>query len=299
MPSVLGGTMRGIRLRRPLATIALLVTGAAGATACGTGTAVQVGSDNRERTERAHQVSEAWNGSQAAKTWREGYFPLGDPVRLPEGAFHNGADKRAYLSGNFTLRGKLPDSTEKKGEIHWRAGGSLAVSVDSAHTSYERFTQGKGRGSALVVTGARLGETTLLTSRGQATVPAWHFTLKGYDTPLTRVAVAGPAKPPKSPIKSLTLPSDDLWPLGGLVSISQDGRSVTLRAHHGSCDKGPVVDVLETTGSVVLSGWIRGRSDGPCTAILLAKKVTVKLDRPVGERLLLDAYTGGPVPYEK
>ncbi|MET9890322.1 hypothetical protein ABZZ47_08890 [Streptomyces sp. NPDC006465] len=290
--------MRSIRLRRPLVTLALLSIGAVGATACGTETPAQVGSDNRERAERARRVSEAWDGSEAAKAWQEGYFPLDDPIRLPEDAFHNNADKLAYQNRNVELRGKLPDSSAKKGKIRWRAGGALTVSIDSAQTSYEGLAQGKATRAALVITGARLGERTLLTSRGPATVPAWHFTLKGYDTPLVRVAVAGPAKPPKSPIKSLKLPSDVLWPLGGLVSVSKDGRRVTVRAQHGACDDGPVVDVRETAGSVVLSGWIRGRSDGPCTKDLLAKEVTVKLDRPVGERLLLDAYTGGPVPYK-
>jgi hypothetical protein len=67
-------------------------------------------------------------------------------------------------------------------------------------------------------------------------------------------------------------------------------------AKHGACDDGPAVDVLETEGSVVLSASIRGTSDGPCTSQSLAKKVTVKLRRPVGERILLDAFTGRPVP---
>ncbi|MET9902406.1 hypothetical protein [Streptomyces sp. NPDC006446] len=290
--------MRSIRLRRPLVTLALIAIGAVGATACGTGTPAQAGSDNRERAERARRVSEAWDGSEAAKAWREGYFPLDDAVQLPEGAFHNNADKLAYQTRNFELRGKLPDSSAKQGKIRWRAGESLTVSIDSAQTSYEALAQGEDTRTALVITGARLGGTTLLTSRGPATVPAWHFTLKGYDTPLIRVAVAGPAKPPRSPIRSLTLPSDELWPLGGLVSVSKDGRRVTVRAHHGACDDGPMVDVRETAGSVVLSGWIRGHSDGPCTSNLLAKKVTVKLDRPVGERLLLDAYAGTPVSYK-
>ncbi|WP_247616037.1 hypothetical protein [Streptomyces sp. MK37H] len=57
------------------------------------------------------------------------------------------------------------------------------------------------------------------------------------------------------------------------------------------------MDVLETGGSVVLSGSVVGAEDGPCTSELLSQEVTVKLKRPVGGRVLLDALTGRPVPY--
>ncbi|MFF0399559.1 hypothetical protein ACFYSJ_27915 [Streptomyces sp. NPDC005248] len=70
-------------------------------------------------------------------------------------------------------------------------------------------------------------------------------------------------------------------------------------ANHGACDDGPAVDVLETGGTVVLSASVVGTKDGPCTSQLLAKEVTVKLDRPVGDRVLLDAFTGRPVPHEE
>ncbi|WP_406840546.1 hypothetical protein ACICHK_38155 [Streptomyces sp. AHU1] len=86
-------------------------------------------------------------------------------------------------------------------------------------------------------------------------------------------------------------------PLDGLGTIARDGRTLTVRAKHGACDDGPAVDVLETEGSVVFSASIRGTSDGPCTSESRVEKVTVKLRRPVGERILLDAFTGRPVPY--
>jgi hypothetical protein len=153
-----------------------------------------------------------------------------------------------------------------------------------------------GPGPRLTVTRAKLGETTLATSRGPATVPAWLFTIEGYDTPLKRVAV-DPSKLPEPPIGPVDQLSDDLWELNQLVEVAEDGRSVTVLAHHGSCDDGPAVEALETDGSVVLSGYVVGRKDGPCTADLRAKKVTVELDRPLGDRILLDAFTGRPVPH--
>ncbi|MEU0900570.1 hypothetical protein [Streptomyces massasporeus] len=93
------------------------------------------------------------------------------------------------------------------------------------------------------------------------------------------------------------MPTDVLAPLGGLTETAQGGRSLTVVATHGSCDDGPTVKALETSGSVVLSAATTGFEDGPCTSELRGQKLPVKLDRPLGGRLVLDAFTGSPVPY--
>ena len=289
--------MRSAQLRRLLVGLGLFVTAAVGVTACGDKYGDAGTHDPARTAERARQVSEAWEGSAAARVWREGYFPLGDPVRLPEGAFHSDADKQAYQRQNFEIRGSLPGAPPKKREVRWRDGGSLAVPVVSARAAYEKIGGGSGPnpGPRLTVTGVRLGEMAIDTGRGSATVPAWHFTVKGYDSPLKRVAVVA-SKLPKPPVKPVPDLTEDLSELAGLNTVSRDGRTVVLRAHHGSCDDGPGVDVLESADNVVFSAWIRNPSDGPCTADMRMKKVTVKLDRPVGDRMLLDAFTGRPVP---
>ncbi|MGW1952852.1 hypothetical protein ACWCPI_08800 [Streptomyces sp. NPDC001920] len=246
---------------------------------------------------RARDVAAAWDGSPAAAAWREGYYPMADAVQLPEGAFHDEADKEAYLTQNFELRGDLPAAPRKDGEVTWEGGGSLTLPLMGAREAYERLGDGSGQGPRLTVTGVRLGETRLATSRGPATVPAWLFTIEGYDTPLKRVAL-DPSKLPEPPVEPAgDTPTDDLWDLSGLVDVTEDGRAVTVLAHHGACDDGPAVDVLETDGSVVLSGYVLGSSDGLCTSELLADEVTVVLDRPLGDRVLLDAFTGRPVPH--
>jgi hypothetical protein len=163
-----------------------------------------------------------------------------------------------------------------------------------AREAYEQLDRSGSPAPRLTVTGAKLGETTLATNRGPVTVPAWLFTLDGYDTPLKRVALT-PSKPPRAPIGPVGGLSHDLWELDKLVEVAADGRSVTVLAWHGACDDGPAVDVLETDGSVVLSGHIVGTRDGICTLQLMAEKVTVELDRPLGDRILLDAFTGRPV----
>lgn len=73
---------------------------------------------------------------------------------------------------------------------------------------------------------------------------------------------------------------------------------MTVIALHGVCDDGTEVGALETNGSVVLSASVRHREDtGYCTHQARMRRVTVRLERPLGDRVLLDAHTGKPILY--
>ncbi|MFD5568576.1 hypothetical protein [Streptomyces cadmiisoli] len=285
-----------------LGLLAVFAAGTGVLAGCGQAGTAGSGSDPTQAPQaaaRARQVAAAWDGSKAAEAWRAGYHPMGDAVQLPEGGLR-GEDEHAYLTQNLVLDGRLPAAPDEEGRVTWASGGSLTRPLMDARKAYETFgrTGGGSRDEPrLTVTGARLGEMTLATTRGPATVPAWLFTLDGYDTPLKRVAVS-PSKLPASPIRSAEESSGDgPASLQGLVELSEDGRSATVIGLHGGCDDGPFVHVLETDGSVVLSASVVGRRDGPCTAQLEGSEVTVKLAGPVGDRVLLDAATGFPVPY--
>ncbi|NEA42358.1 hypothetical protein G3I42_24420 [Streptomyces sp. SID11385] len=168
-----------------------------------------------------------------------------------------------------------------------------------ARASYARMALGGGGEGKphLTVTGVRLGTMTVATTRGPATVPAWLFALDGYATPLKRAA-ATPSPVPRSPIgPTRTLPGRHVDRLAG---VGADGRTVTVVATHGACDDGPRVAVLETRDSVVLSGSVvNGRYTGLCTMQAKLTPVRVRLERPLGERVLLDALSGAPVLYEE
>ncbi|WP_413811734.1 hypothetical protein [Streptomyces sp. OE57] len=283
------------RTRTLDASIALILSAAAAGalTGCGGET---VKAKDKEPESRARMVADAWDGSRAAEAWRTGYHPMGDAVQLPANGFRTQADRRAYTTRNVVLRGELPATPHEGGQVRWRSGGSLILPLMGARTAYESVGRGRDDGPHLTVTGARMGEMTVATSRGPATVPAWLFSLEGYDTPLKRAAL-GPSKLPQPPIGPTRAGSPHGPAPLKLVKVAGDGRSITVRAGHGSCDDGAAVDVLETGGSVVLSGSVVGAEDGPCTSELLSEEVTVKLKRPVGDRVLLDALTGRPVPF--
>ncbi|MFB7114115.1 hypothetical protein [Streptomyces sp. NPDC056190] len=272
--------------------LVLALFAAAGGTLTGCGRVAEVRA-RQVADARARQVADAWDDSEAARAWRKGYHPIGEAVDLPEDAFHDISDKLAYEAQNLALRGQLPATPGKNGRVKWESGASLTLPLMEARQAYEAVARGSNGGPHLTVTGVKLGEMTLSTSRGPATVPAWLFTLDGYDTPL-KLAAVRPSKPLTPPVKPEGS-GDSLQ----LVRTAADGRSVTVLSGHGACDDGPVVDVLETDGSVVLSASVIGTKEGPCTADLLLEEVTVKLNRPLGDRVLLDAFTGRPVPYER
>ncbi|MGW2698400.1 hypothetical protein [Streptomyces sp. NPDC001296] len=251
----------------------------------------------RIQEERARQVADSWRASAAATAWMQGYYPMADAVQKPASGWRSRADERAYETKNFVLSGDLPSTAPVLGTVDWRNGKTLTRPLIGAKKAYQSFALNRSDGPQLTVTGARLGTTTIVTNRGTATVPAWLFTLESHDTPLKRIAVT-PSKLPKPPIgQARQGAAGGLRSVARLAGTSADGRSITVKATRGSCDDGPVVKALETSESVVLYASVAGEKDGPCPASMTEQSVKVELSKPLGDRLLLDAFTGRPVPY--
>ncbi|WP_245766741.1 hypothetical protein [Streptomyces colonosanans] len=283
--------MNPVSLLAAVAAVGLAVSG------CGSHPDGDAAADAEAVAHRAQQVAAAWERSSAADAWRAGYYPMGDVIQLPRGGLRSKADEQAYRDHSFVLQGKLPATWPRNGQVAWADGKSLTRPLAGVEDSYKSLSGGRVGGTPhLTVIGAKLGTMTLATSRGPATVPAWLFTLDGYTSPLKRAAVT-PSKLPSPPIgRARDVPVEQL---NGLVGVAGDGRSVTVVALHGVCDDGPAVEVLETPRSVVLSSSIKqGKSGGNCTKQAKLQQVTVELDRPVGDRVLLDAKSGQPIPYK-
>ena len=149
--------------------------------------------------------------------------------------------------------------------------------------------------AALTVTKATLGTATVWTSRGEAVVPAWLFTVKELKAQVARVAVAPSAV---TELPSVPEPEHELGPQHGLVS-SQDlsvveGTKLGFRLGVGACDHDITPLVREFDDVVVVGGSVR-RSDGPCTMQLILHPVEVTLHHPVGTRPVLDVLSGQPL----
>ncbi|MFF4132864.1 hypothetical protein ACFY1B_15165 [Streptomyces mirabilis] len=293
------------RTARLLVSLALLSAGAGAVTGCGSeraaGSGVEApGTGQEPRAEsRARQVADAWDGSEAARQWRRGYHPMADAVQLPEGGPRDKADQRAFTTQSFVLRGALPALPPKNGEVRWKSGASLTLPLMEPREAYEKVAARRERRPAPDRDRGEAGRD----DPGHQPGPGDRSGLAVHPGGLRHSAQARcrppPPKLPESPIgPSRDVPAGTLVPLGRLVEVAGDCRSVTVLADHGSCDSGPAVHVRETRTRVVLSASVLGARKGPCTGETIRARVTVRLTRPLGDRILLDAHTGRPVPHE-
>lgn len=294
--------VRAARAVGLLGAAVLVAAGCGGGQAeTGAGACDDCAAGARELALRARHVAAAWDGSSAAAAWRRGYHPMGEVVELPRGGLRTRADRRALRSGSLVLRTELPATAAQDADVTWTGGRALTRPLEGAAESYRSLAGGEGgAGHRLTVTGAKLGEMRVVTSRGPATVPAWLFRIAGYDTPLKRAAVT-PSKLPRPPIGGL---GGVAGGVESLVRVSADGRTVTVVVLRTSCHTGPGVAARETRGSVVLIGSVTERKErkdrkdrGFCAKRAGRERTTVRLERPVGDRVLLDAHEGRPLRY--
>ncbi|WP_445269054.1 hypothetical protein [Streptomyces sp. DSM 41634] len=250
---------------------------------------------------RMKQVAAAWEGSAALKQWHEGFHPLDREEWKPPEGFHSEEDKEAYAARSFVLRTELPATPPPATAIRWpdrngdADGATLTLPLHNAAQAYGGLDRVPDGEPALAVTDVRFGETAVRTSRGPARVPAWLFTIEGYETPLVRIAVS-PQELPEVPVEPLATFDEGTAPLL-TYTAAPDATELTVQAGSGSCDGGVAVDVLEGADTVVLAGRIVAAAEPgtSCDAALRTEMVPVTLARPLGARLVIDAATGAPL----
>lgn len=242
---------------------------------------------------RADRVAAAWRGSAAAGTWKTGFIPAGELTIEPENGFPSGDAKAAFIDGLYTSEIKLPH-TPSKGAITFPDGGRLDVAVVSAEAAYQQVDRGDPACATcgLTVTAAKLGTTSLRTSRGVATVPAWIFTVREVPAPIARVAVDPGAVTP------IPEPSIDPYQTRGVVTaeslIKVSDKAIDYRLGVGSCDYDIRPLVKEYDDLIVIGGVVNTR-DGICNAMLKLEPVTVTLAKPVGSRPIVEVGLGRPL----
>jgi hypothetical protein len=252
--------------------------------------------------DRAVAVAKAWQDGGMSTAWSTGLVPLQELTVEPAWT-PNGDLKASYGNGWIRSASPLPD-TAGKGEVRFADGASLPAPLVGAQTAYNRFPKRTGTCPMggqpltcqwLTITAARLSTVEILTTRGQAIVPAWHFTVSGVTQPLISVAVAPSAI---TPIPQVT-PHDRGASSGivsamSLVSISDD--VIAFNIGIGACDKNPRGLVLETPDLVIVGGSVTLPDAGTlCTLQLLSRRVEVRTRQPVGERPVVDAMSGQPL----
>ncbi|MEU5399537.1 hypothetical protein ABZ348_09575 [Streptomyces sp. NPDC005963] len=162
------------------------------------------------------------------------------------------------------------------------------------------------------VTGAVFGLSAQPVGQGQALVPSWLFRVSG-GAAVVQPAVepevlqekeeetrpAQPVRPPKPPQKiKPTAPVADPAvprPAGRIESYAVDGRTLTVTFWGGVCSDYRATAV--ESGGAVKVRITESSPDPDRVCIALAKQLTetVTLDRPLGDRTVVDAESGGAV----
>ncbi|TCB88743.1 hypothetical protein E0H26_28275 [Micromonospora zingiberis] len=270
---------------------------------------------------RAGAAAQAW---QPGGAWTNGYVPLQEPTVLVGEANFTAQTKTAFLAGWYQNTVELPAAKPADGAVRF-PDGATTVPLISATEAYQQLDQG-GSGACsgppmdpatpppaapggepdnavssrpqgdcvrLTITKVELGTAPVHTTRGEAQVPAWLFTVPQIEAVVARVAVAPGA------VGALPEPSTPPGaPPTGLVSAQDieaiDGTKLTYRLGVGSCDTEITPLVQEYDHLVVVGGTVTPPVDG-CDDMLNLHPVEVTLSAPVGVRLIVDALTGAPL----
>ena len=282
---------------------AVLVLGLA---ACGAQAAAsQHGSGTSQFTTRARLVVAQWQNSPAARIWQTGLVLLGpgELTSIPANAgFVSEHQKDAFNSGRFRLAGTavLP-SQQLHGRVRWADGSTMTVPLLGVSATFRQLAANQACAvppcGQLTITSARPATVIVPTSRGLAVIPGWRFTMAGLSWPVTEAAVAARTVvtlPAAYPVR----PADqDVSGVGGLDRISADGRTVSVRFISGACITGWGARAYQTSTAVVVGSWVSGNSagSGACAAVGVMRAATVRLQRALGLRVVLDVATGQPL----
>jgi hypothetical protein len=252
---------------------------------------------------RARQVTAQWGQSAAARFWRTGLVLL-DPSDLtpvpPDKGFSSQREKDAFGSGHFRLAGTLP-AEPLPGLVRWADGTTLRLPLLSARAAFAELAAQRPCGGPyacgqITVTGAQPGVVTVRTSRGLASVPAWHFTVAGLGWRVSEVAVSRSALVVLSGYGPIPPAGRNTPGVSGLTAVSADGRTLTLSFIGSACDAAWGAYRYESGGTVVAGSWEKpSAGNTPCPAVGMPHTARVTLARPLGTRAVLDVASGLPL----
>ncbi len=253
---------------------------------------------------RAPQIAEAWEASGNAQTWQHGFIPLAGLTLDPEG---DGTDatKVAISNGWYRLNALLLDPAPP-GTITFPDGSTMTVPLETAEDAFQQIARTPPAGCSsgvtttprgsrepckvLTVTGMVLAADNLPTSRGEAVVPVWRFTVAGLDSPVERVAVDPSAITEPPAAKGATPLRDILDPYS---VVSAHGTTLTLQFMGGDSATHTVPLMYEDADTVVLGVWY---TENGSDLVGVTRQLTVSLRAPIGTRVVLGVDGGNPVP---
>jgi hypothetical protein len=197
--------------------------------------------------------------------------------------------------------GQLP-TAPLTGKVRWPGGATATVPLLTAMQAYrkiatEQSCQGQSCPPSLVITAVKPDTLTVGTSRGNAAVPAWTFTVRSLASPIT-VAALAPGSYHTQPQGLRGLPAGGLNGFTGaaLGPLTADVRQIHVLVGKSGCDTRAGALVYETSTVVIVGGWTyNAHPDGPCAPVLEMESFPVELGRPLGHRVVLSVDNGRPL----
>lgn len=288
--------MRSPNVRRYIwhaAAVGVVITALAG---CGS-------SSNGATTSIVGAAVPAINAGPALRLWDR--FPAnasprpvvtsGGLVSAPNGGFTSGDAKLAFMEGNLRLAAPLPTAPTHADGF---AIISPAQAVARAASSGSSQPGLKTRASPLLITKVQLGTAPFQTDRGFRRLPVWQLYFQGNPDPASVLALTdGEIFTPPHPLRRRTA----TVPVGS-AAASPDGTRITVSftgGHAGNkpCDDNYTAAVATSSHAVAVSVIDHPvKADANCLLPGFRRRVTVRLDRPLGGRALINSGSGSVIP---
>jgi hypothetical protein len=219
-------------------------------------------------------------------------------------ALRNSA-KMASVTGMVVAATALPTEAPPPGTVVWSDGRRQDAGVMSAADGLRAVQGGKIQDCAecvpLRVTGARLGTARLDTVRGEATAPAWEFTVEGTAGLLTRVAIAPADVRPIPPLDT----DNPHFPRLERAAVDATGLRLTstffgaIGDRSQTCGADYTSEAVESTHAVVVIVYEHRKTTATkavgCPAIGKDRAVTNTLATPLDDRAVIELNQGVPV----
>ncbi|WP_329423849.1 hypothetical protein OG339_25515 [Streptosporangium sp. NBC_01495] len=236
-----------------------------------------------------------WQAGGAAEIWRNGFVPTEDLSQMRQDVEKQISSDEEY---GFAVAGPLP-VTPKEARIRWDDGSTMRVPVIGARQALIALSPFEMEASAqddraYKMTAATFTTMRLRTLRGMATVPAWRLSFSNLPGPIDHVAVD---RATLGTVEDAV--GDHLAPdVRGFEVL--DERTLRVSYDYGVCDsrETPTVHLRtdERPDVVVLGIKVRKRiGNGLCAGVGASGEGVVRLQEPLGSRVVLDAKSRLPI----
>ena len=213
-------------------------------------------------------------------------------------------NKSALMSGQIQTTGSIATETPPPGEVRWASGETTTVELLSAPQALDEMVKSAGSTCSdcrpIEITGARLTNGAVQTSRGPATAPIWEFSLEGTNVKVTQVAVSGHVSVVPPPWDPYNAPEGiSVETARGTAGASQFTVSFVGAPDeiHQPCGADYTAEAVESPlAAVVIVVEHRNPTATACLSIGAERTAVVDLAAPLGDRVLLEVKEGLPVP---